>query len=84
MKKIKMDDIDLRVDCGTTMYVDIDVFRFVKDGSLPCVEVYIEENGEYKLLEELEEENIVVTHEDLRKAAINWLFDNVTIVDKEV
>ena len=83
MKKITLSDINLDMDSGTIMYVTIDVFRFVKDESLPCVEVEIEENGEYRLLEELEEEDTVVTHEELKKVAIKWLFNNVRIDDME-
>lgn len=77
-----MEDIGLEMRCGATIYVEIDIFRFVKDESLTCVEVKIEENGEYKFLEflgGLEEESIVATHEDLRRVAVKWLLDNVTI-----
>lgn len=80
MKKIKLKDIDLIVNRGTIMYVTVDVFRFVKDESLPCVEVEIEENGEYKLFEELDEDNIVANHNDLKKIALNWVFNNVEVV----
>lgn len=80
MKKIKMDDIDLDVNCGTAMYVDIDVFRFVKDENFPWITVEMDEGEEYRFLEELKQEVAVVNHEELKKIALNWIFDNVEVI----
>lgn len=80
MKKIKVNDLNMDIYLGSVMYVTIDVFRFSKDEDLPCVEVEIEENGEYKFLEEINEEDVIVTHEELKKVALNWIFDNVEVI----
>lgn len=83
MKRIKMDDIDLEMTYGKTMYVAIDTIKFVKEEDYNWVEIFILDGGQYGYFDEIENSQ-VDTIEDLRKVAVKWLFDNVTIGDKEV
>ena len=80
MKKIKVNDFNMDTYFGNIMYVEIDVFRFSKHEDFTWIDVEIEENGEYKFLEEINEEDAVVTHEDLKKIALNWIFNNVEVI----
>jgi len=80
MKKfIRMNDIDLDINTGTTMYVNIDVFKFIADEQLESVEIQIETNGESEFLEGVH--TSIADHDDLRKFALNWIFKNVEITD---
>lgn len=83
MKEIRMNDIDLEVNCGNAMYVEIDTIKFVKYEDCRWVEIFILDGGQYSYLDGIENSQ-VDTIEDLRKVAVKWLFDNVTIGDKEV
>jgi hypothetical protein len=90
-KKIKTAYINLNVNTGTMIYVDIDTFRFLYDEETVYLTVQIEENGSYEFLDEVElaEDEIIIDHNDLKRVALNWIFDNVKIVkekdlDKEV
>jgi len=79
---IKMEDIDLTAVTGTQIYVDIDVFRFTKDKDLSYVEIEMDNNGEWEFLEEEHDSQLISSHDELRKFALNWIFKNVEIVDK--
>lgn len=83
-KKIKMQDINLEVSTGTMIYVDIDVFRFLYHEEIFCLTIQIENDGEYEFLEEVDlpEGEVIVNHDDFKKAAIKWLFDNVKITNE--
>jgi len=76
-KMIRMNDIDLDINTGTTMYVNIDVFKFIADEQLESVEIQIETNGESEFLEEVH--TSITNHDDLKKFALNWIFNNVEI-----
>lgn len=81
-KKIKMEDLILNVSTGTILLVDIDVFRFLYEQDIFSLTVQIESNGEYEYLAEIElgENEVIVDHADLRRVALNWIFNNVEIV----
>ena len=86
---IKMTDINLVTVTGTKIYLDIDIFRFIKDEDLfnVEVEVEIENNGEHEHLEiiDLNEFNeIVINHSDLQRIAFNWIFKNVELIQMEI
>jgi len=83
---VKLTDINLTIVPGTTIYLDIDIFRFIKDGDFFDVRVEIENNGEHEFLQDIdlsESEGIVMDHHDLERVALNWIFKNVEVV-KEV
>lgn len=80
MKKIKATDFGVKTENG--IYIDIDDYRFLLDEGYPHVRVELvnwDETNEF--LGEFECD--CVNHEDLKRAAINWIFNNVEIV-KEV
>lgn len=79
MKKVTMKDINLEVFTGSSIYVAVDVLRFVKDEESPFVEVEIENNGQYEYLDEFESEEVIIEHDELKRAALNWIFKNVEL-----
>jgi len=78
---IKMADINLCTTQGTTIYVDIDIFRFTKDKEILSTSVEMETNGEYEYIDSIKYEKInkVENHNDLKKVALNWIFKHVEI-----
>ncbi|SHK39353.1 hypothetical protein SAMN02745248_02446 [Hathewaya proteolytica DSM 3090] len=84
-KKIRTEEISLNIMSGTIIYIDIDTFRFLYDeNDMGLVKVSFLDGEEYKHFENvfLEEDEVIVEHEDLRRVALNWIFDNVEIVAK--
>ncbi|NEZ74293.1 BC1881 family protein [Clostridium botulinum] len=81
-KKIKTTDLNLNVSTGTILYVDIDIFRFLYDQEIFCITVQFLDGENYEFFEEVElpEGKVIVNHDDLRKFALNWIFNNVEIV----
>ncbi|MDU4599284.1 MAG: BC1881 family protein [Clostridium sporogenes] len=81
-KKIKTTDLNLNVSTGTILYVDIDIFRFLYDQEISCITVQFLDGENYEFFEEVElpEGKVIVNHDDLRKFALNWIFNNVEIV----
>ncbi len=77
--KIKMKDINLKSTWGTKIYIDIDVLRFTKDVDLSCVEIQIENNGEYEFLEAVEVAGTlaIANHDELKEFALKWIIKNV-------
>lgn len=80
-KKIKMQDINLSASTGTMIYTDIDIFRFLYDEEIFCLTVQILNGENYDFYEEIDllEGEVIINHDDLRKIALKWLFDNVEI-----
>ncbi|CAL83935.1 ubiquitin [Clostridium botulinum] len=81
-KKIKTTDLNLNVSTGTMIYVDIDIFRFLYDQEIYCITVEVLDGENYEFLEEinLEKDKSNLDHNDLKKFALNWIFENVEIV----
>ncbi|HGG0416138.1 TPA: BC1881 family protein [Clostridium sporogenes] len=81
-KKIKTTDLNLNVSTGTMIYIDIDIFRFLYDEEIFCLTIQFLNGENYEFFEEVElpEGKVIVTHDDLRKFALNWIFNNVEIV----
>ncbi|MBY6900236.1 ubiquitin [Clostridium botulinum] len=81
-KKIKTTDLNLNVYTGTMIYVDIDIFRFLYDEEILCLTIQIlnGENFEFYKEVDLPEGEVIVDHNDLKRFALNWIFENVEIV----
>ncbi|EPS56396.1 TPA: hypothetical protein ACXDAY_002844 [Clostridium botulinum] len=81
-KKIKTTDLNLNVSTGTMLYVDIDIFRFLYDQEIFNLTIEVLDGENYEFFEEVElpEGKVIVNHDDLRKFALNWIFNNVEIV----
>ncbi|HDK7218090.1 TPA: ubiquitin [Clostridium botulinum] len=81
-KKIKTTDLNLNVSTGTMLYIDIDIFRFLYDQEIFCITVQFLDGEDYKFLEEinLEKDKSILNHNDLKRIALNWIFENVEIV----
>lgn len=77
IEKLRVKNINLNITTGTAMYVLIDVFKFVKEEDAPWIDVYIQDKGEYKFLDEIQTNPIA--DEELKKEAIKWLFKKVSI-----
>lgn len=81
--KIKIPNINSKITPGTTIYIDIDIFKFIWDKDFSDVEVQMESNGDYSYLQTIklgELNETVVDHKELEKIALNWIFNNVEIV----
>jgi len=86
-KKITMTNLDLSADTGTILYVTIDDLRFSADECQFSLIVEIENQGKFELIEEIDlggpDDEIIIDHNDLKRVALNWIFNNVEIV-KEI
>jgi len=81
--QIKMQCIDMKPKYGSTFYVDIDIFRFVKDEELTNPEVYIDDRGSYEFLTEIpileNDEAEPMGCIELKMIALDWIEENVQI-----
>ncbi|QEK12615.1 ubiquitin [Crassaminicella thermophila] len=77
---IKTKDMNFEIFTGTMLYITIDTFRFIFDEDTFYLTVEIENNGEFEFLEEVELDEAIVNHNDLKRVALNWVFKNVEIV----
>lgn len=84
-KKIKTTDTDLKVDESTILVVEIGTLSFEVDERYPWIDVYSIGNNSKKFVTQIDEENmpVFVGHEELKRFALNWYFNNVEIV-KEI
>ena len=80
IEEIRVEDINLEITSGSAMYVCIDVFKFVKEQDTPWIDVYINRDEGYTYLDEIVDEFEITEHEELRKEAIKWLFEKVSII----
>lgn len=79
MKKVRTTSFNVNVAMG--IYIDIDDYRFLVDEDYPFVRVELVTDGETnEFLDEFECN--CINHEDLKVAAINWIFNNVEIVER--
>lgn len=83
-KRISVLDLNMDISTGTLIYVDIDIFRFLYCEEKFCLTVEIMHGENYEFYEEIDlpEEDIILDHNDLRKFALSWIFENVEIVRK--
>ncbi|GAA0082456.1 MULTISPECIES: hypothetical protein [Clostridium] len=87
-KKIRTTDLNLNVSTGTILYVDIDIFRFIYDSETYFLIIQILDNEDYEFYESvcminLPESETILSHNDLKIFALNWIFKNVEVV-KEI
>jgi len=75
---IKMKEIILVVTPGTQIYVDIDIFRFIKDTDLSLVVIEIED----EFIDEVDAPLVMNTHAELKDFALNWISNNVKITNE--
>lgn len=81
-KQFKLETMDMRMWSGTTTYLDIDMFRFTHDNTETedySVQIFLFANDKPEFLEEICECERVECDKDLKRIALNWIFDNVKI-----
>lgn len=85
-EKILITDTNFELNTGTIIYVTIGNFKFLTNEDLFSFNIEIKNNGKFEFLEEVdfEENEIVIDHEDLKRAALNWIFRNVEMVQTEL
>ena len=64
---------------GNTMYIDIDILRFVKDKEINSVVVQVLECEEYVYLDEIENKGSVLEFVQLLVLAQEWIINHVRI-----
>lgn len=82
-KKIKTTNTDIAIETTRVDVVQIGTFSFERDERFPWINVYQIGNESKEFIEEIDDEEIVTTFEELKIAALNWVFNNVEIV-KEI
>ncbi|AAK79906.1 hypothetical protein BJV85_002046 [Clostridium acetobutylicum] len=84
-KKIKTTDTNINIDESTILVVEIGVLSFEVDERYPWIDVYFIGNESKEFITQIDEEKmpIFVKHEELKRFALNWYFNNVEIV-KEI
>lgn len=82
-KKIKTTNTDIAIETTRVDVVQIGMFSFERDERFPWINVYQIGNEAKEFIEEIDDEEIVTTFEELKIAALNWFFNNVEIV-KEI
>lgn len=82
-KKIKTTDTNIEINTSKIDVIEIGTFSFEKDERFPWINVYQIVNEAKEFIEEIDDEEIVTTFEELKIAALNWFFNNVEIV-KEI
>ena len=85
MNLLKINSIyngDIKVDISTVMVVEVGDLRFEMDERFPWINVFITDKTElgYSLIDEIEEIEPIIDHEDLAAVAMNYYFKNVNIV----
>lgn len=84
IKKIRLTNIDLTVNTTTLLVVTIDVFKFYKDTRNGWLQINLVAGGgdSEEFVDEVhgKEAATVNTIEDLKRFALNWIFNNVEIV----
>lgn len=88
MESLKINSIyngDVRVKTSTIMVVEVGDLRFEMDERFPWINVFITDNTDlgYSLIDEIEEIEPIINHEDLAVVAMNYYFKNVSIVTEK-
>lgn len=85
MKKIKQNHIDINPRFGKTVVIDNYIFCHDEDVSTLIVLYtdFCEDVEVIEIIDTNEDDTVIISDEDLRIYALNWIFDNVEIV-KEV
>lgn len=81
-KMIKTTDTNITVDTTTVLVVQIGTLSFELDERFPWIDVY-SVGGEHKeFVTQIDEEDmpVIVEHEELKRFALNWYFNNVEVV----
>lgn len=76
---------DVKVDTSTVMVAEVGDLRFEMDERFPWINVFIYDNTDlgYSLIDEIEEIESIMNHEDLAAVAMNYYFKNVKIVTQK-
>lgn len=87
IKKIRVTNIDLTVNTTTLLVTTIDIFKFYKDTQNGWLQIDIVAGGgdSEEFVDEVygKEAATVNDIEDLKRFALNWIFNNVEIVSAE-
>ena len=88
MESLKINSIyngDVKVNTSTIMVVEVGDLRFEMDERFPWINVFITDNTDlgYSLIDEIEEIEPIINHEDLAALAMNYYFKNVKIVTEK-
>ncbi|NRY58847.1 ubiquitin [Clostridium acetobutylicum] len=80
-KKIKTTDTNINIDESTILVVEIGVLSFEVDERYPWIDVYFIGNESKEFITQIDEEKmpIFVKHEELKRFALNWYFNNVEL-----
>jgi len=85
-KRIKTTDASLEVETSMVMIVRVGSFKFEQEEGRPWINIYLEgttqENDSF--IEEITTDETlgIVDFEDLKRFALNWIFNNVEIIKK--
>lgn len=81
-KSIKITDTDMKIETSTILVVEVGTFSFEVDERYPWVDVYMTGNESKEFVTQIDEENmpVFVGHEELKRFALNWYFNNIEIV----
>lgn len=84
-KMIKTTDTDVNIDTSTILVVEIGTLSFEVDKRYPWINVYAIGDEKKEFITEIDDEDmpVFVEHEELKKFALNWYFNNVEVVKKE-
>lgn len=88
MESLKINSIyngDVKVNTSTIMVVEVGDLRFEMDERFPWINVFITDNTDlgYSLIDEIEEIEPIMNHEDLAVIAMNYYFENVNIATEK-
>ncbi|MCC3668070.1 hypothetical protein [Terrisporobacter mayombei] len=88
MESLKINSIyngDVKVNTSTIMVVEVGDLRFEMDERFPWINVFITDNTDlgYSLIDEIEEIEPIMNHEDLAVIAMNYYFKNVNIATEK-
>lgn len=78
-KKIQTTDTNIEVITSTALIVKVGAFKFIKEEDYPWADIYLTGGEVDEFIEQIELDE-VITIDDLKLKAINWVFDNVEIV----
>lgn len=83
-KMIKTTDTNITADTTTILVVEIGMLNFELDERFPWVTVYSLGGESKEFIEEINDGDTaaIVGHEELKRFALNWYFNNVEIVEK--
>lgn len=83
-KMIKTTDTEMNVNTSTILVVEIGVLSFEVDERYPWIDVYLIGGETKEFVAQIDDKDtpIFTEHEELKRFALNWYFNNVEIIEK--